>query len=338
MNRSLFVFLAGFLMATACGKTEPSGGPDGSVPTADAGAGADAALTATKACTDNATARCALIASCSTDTIQRTYGDMPTCVSRQATACENALAASGTGATPETTQACTNAIPSIACLDWFSENLPTVCKPVAGTLTDTTACAFSAQCQSAFCNAGKDAACGVCAEPSQAGDDCTTAGCSSGFVCIVATAQCEPFGVVGTACDNGHYCAPSTYCDQSTGMCAASAEAQDTCDPARTTGPWCDVTQGLYCDSSTNACTASAAGTTCNVFANGLEQVPLDATYCSAGAACIATGSMPGPGTCVAPAADGDTCDPLLGPPCLPPAKCDELTGSCVVPGTQVCQ
>jgi hypothetical protein len=324
----------GLLLVIACDKTSPSGLTADAAWTADATVGPDA-LTAQLACADEANARCALQASCSTDGIQRIYGDLATCVVRVTASCEAALAAPGTGATPALAEACAQALPAVPCLNFETEALPTACLPPAGALAAGSPCAFSGQCQSSFCNASGTSACGVCAAKTVAGDSCATTGCSVGLFCDPSTTQCQPLGIAGTSCDAGHLCAPALYCDLTSNKCAASAAASATCDPARTTAPWCDTTQELYCDSGTSMCTAANPGTTCSTFANGAEALATEPVHCSAGAACIPTGTNPGPGTCVLPAADGAACDPAAGPPCLEPAKCDQ--GTCVVPGTQTC-
>ncbi|MGZ3442760.1 MAG: hypothetical protein ACXVDD_24735, partial [Polyangia bacterium] len=114
------------------------------------------------ACADIAAVRCNQRATCSNGTgITRVYGDMATCLQREKLSCTNALAAKGTGNTPDRVEQCAAALKAESCADYFALVTPPACINT-GTLTDGTACAFAGQCSSTYCTNDANAACGVC--------------------------------------------------------------------------------------------------------------------------------------------------------------------------------
>ena len=121
---------------------------------------------ADSACADVAAARCAQRSTCSNGIgVTKVYGDMTTCLAREKLGCTNALAAKGTGNTPDRTEQCVAALKTESCADYFAGNVPAACINT-GTLTDGSGCAFAGQCSSTYCVGLTDAACGTCGRPS----------------------------------------------------------------------------------------------------------------------------------------------------------------------------
>jgi hypothetical protein len=116
------------------------------------------------------------------------------------------------------------------------------------------------------------------------------------------------------------------------------------CDGTRATAPLCELDFGLYCPPATDECakaTLAMAGQMCGVIPSTSDGgAPPPLAICVGGAAC-----EPGTGTtsaCLAPAADGDTCDTTTGPPCLDPARCVSTvdaspSGTCAILETTTC-
>jgi len=109
------------------------------------------------ACANIAQARCERLMACSATDLQRRWGDVTTCETRLSLACRDGLAATDTGATPDTVTACADAIPDESCPDFLGKDVTDACLPQAGTLATGAACTFDAQCQSSFCAVATDA-------------------------------------------------------------------------------------------------------------------------------------------------------------------------------------
>lgn len=298
------------------------------------GCGSD--LTAEQACSDVAESRCAKLSSCSPTDLERRWGDLTTCETREKLACMQGLTASATGATPPSVEECSTALAAATCDAFLSKVMPPPeCLAQMGPAALGAACAFNAQCKSSFCALADDALCGVCAVQPVAGDSCATTGCGPELSCVKATMLCQAPVASGGACDRTMPCGTGLSCVGSTmttmGTCMADATTVGaTCDPQRKTGPGCDAGSGLACNTMTKQCVMQpdvAAGMPCGLIAN-VE------TRCAGGATCeIPTGQTTG--TCVAPAADGAACDATNGPDCLFPAKC--VAGTCQLPGSSSC-
>jgi len=100
-------FVAALFVAACSGSTLSTGGPSAST-----------------ACADSGAAYCAQLAKCSPVSMAEDYASMATCTSRRTQLCENSLAAPGTGATPETTEACVAAYPTYSCADFDNDVVP----------------------------------------------------------------------------------------------------------------------------------------------------------------------------------------------------------------------
>jgi hypothetical protein len=112
------------------------------------------------------------------------------------------------------------------------------------------------------------------------------------------------------------------------GTCSAVLAAGATCDA---TAQNCDPFAGLYCDPTTKVCakvTLVAAGASCGLSSSGYAQ-------CSGKGTCRRAGASQ-TGTCVAAAADGQTCDTVNGPDCVTPAVC--TNGVCKLPDAASCK
>jgi hypothetical protein len=116
-------------------------------------------------------------------------------------------------------------------------------------------------------------------------------------------------------------CEPPLSCVH--GACASLLQEGAPCD-----GGGCDIAEALYCvakkDGGAQTCvhaTFVPAGATCNSTTS-------PPTLCAALGSCRSvTGAAASVGTCVAAAADGQSC---TNAPCLPPALC--IGGTCQVP------
>ena len=129
---------------------------------------------------DIATARCNERSSCSALSsgttpgfnLVRMYGDMATCIGREALACQNGLAAPQTGNSPALVERCVAQFSTFSCQDFYHNNPPADCQ-VTGARANDAGCTFNGQCSSGYCQGTKTSACGVCADPPSPGADCT---------------------------------------------------------------------------------------------------------------------------------------------------------------------
>lgn len=314
----------------------------------------DAPPTAAQACTTAAAQRCTKLATCSPADLSKRFGDLATCENRIALTCTEALAASDTGNTPDTTLACAAAVEAESCTDFFTKAPPMACTTQVGP--GSGACSFSAQCTTGFCSLGAADLCATCAPQPRVGDSCVTVGCGQDLVCVAATSTCQAPVAAAGACNKDLPCADGFTCvgaiaagsgsgsgSGTDGQCLAEVTTANTaCDPKHKTGPDCSADAGLTCNTTSLVCVAQplvGAGVACGLL-DGVR------TACTAAATCvIGAGSGSGSGTtgtCVAPAADGGDCDTVAGPDCLTPAKCVPTTpggtaGTCQLPGSMTC-
>lgn len=320
--RSLLPILLGWWLL-ACGPTPSSG--------ADAG---DAGRSFDEACAEDATSQCQKLDACLNDAgVSARYHDLFTCLSRQKSACLVTSTAPRTGRTPDSVLACASARTTEACTDFFDNDPPTACLPPAGTTPEGSACAFSAQCSTAFCSVLRGAACGVCATAPAMGADCTATGqCGVGQLCVSqndvapGTFRCVTPGRDGSGCGKDSPCATGYGCvaprvdgGVRPGTCALlGSSVGAACDPLSRTLPACDLERGLFCDTASRTCTEASyagPGSPCGTLDGGTER-----TICSQASTC--EGVSHGVGTCMQRALDGTTCDTALGPSCLAPARC----------------
>lgn len=305
------------------------------------------------------------------------YGDLATCVARQVTACTNGLDAPQTGNSPTKVTMCAADLLSQSCTDFFDNTPPADCSPT-GSRQNGAACTFSGQCTSGYCQGTKAATCGICADPPAAGADCTSTTCAQGQRCVEATNLCETVVASNGTCDSGHPCDRGLSCvgENAAKMVSGVCETAGTRLGVACGGsmPGCDATRGLYCGGPTGAKTCmrviypgyngavmadadggaatgtdagvaadagvvtTPAGTPCGVLADGSH------VGCVAGDCYTATGLVTGSeeGTCKPSANDGQSCDLVVGPGCMPPARCvvtaeGGTAGSCVVPNGTLC-
>jgi hypothetical protein len=242
--------------------------------------------------------------------------------------------AAGTTLTVARVQACATALSSVTCADFLSNNPPTECQAVAGTVVDQMTCGDDGQCKSAYCKLG-DNGCGKCTARAMAGGTCTVIeDCDYGLLCVTglgATGRCTKPGAVGDMCSAVAPCLPTLSCKA--GACATPAALGATCTIANGQDD-CDTNQGLSCDRGSHKCVAvqyASAGEACNV--NGRPPI-----YCSASGTCSLNG-----GKCVAAAKDGAACGGIVvggGAECLPPALCEgaAVLRTCKVPDPASCK
>jgi hypothetical protein len=328
-----FAFLVpGALLALACSPANVGG--------VDAGPSADSV------CTDDAYARCSRYQTCSPTTVQIRFGDETTCNTVYKAFCLANLGAPSTGTTISGLQTCTQQIPEWACSDFLeAQNTPPGCATPSGQIAAGAVCSFSGQCQSAFCAIVPGATCGVCAATPQAGDSCAQlTQCGPSLTCLSSSETCA--GAAGPmascapaqSCTVGNECIGANYTTGAPGTCQAAVETLG--DPCSSTTNECDYYAGLTCNSQSKQCvqlTVNGAGQPCDYIAASGQTF-----YCGAGGKCI-TSTPGGPGTCTGSSPIGGTCDLVMGPACVPPARCiaaseGGTSGTCQVPDGSACQ
>lgn len=328
---------AGGSGSTASASTTSSSTGDATTTTTSASTGGG--VTADQACADYASALCDERDACTNGFFTaRDYGDLATCEARQKQECLVRLAASGTSLDAAQLVSCAASLATFPCGEFLNAELPAACVPQPGSSADGSACAFAAQCASAFCSSPSDEACGVCATAPKAGDSCaddTGCGFGAGLRCASDKGICVVPGQVGAACEENADCRNELSCVVPTmgmaGTCEpAGATIGAACDGKAITAPDCDKSQGLRC--AMGACAATA-------FAGAGE-----ACGAAAGATCESNGMCLGANgakTCVAAVADGAACDTEAGPPCSAPARCmtdgTSTTGVCALNDAAVC-
>ena len=317
--------------------TPPLGRTGGSGPTAAA------------ACEAYATAFCQKRDQCQDMAATRAFGTLDACVSREVLRCTAALAAPGTGATPETTETCASALPAAECSVWLSSK-PTVCPIQNGTRDTGASCVFNAQCVTGYCASPEHAACGACAALPVEGDDCTSTGACgpSALKCDATSNKCIAVVATGAVCDATHACGSGLVCvgddpmTNTAGLCQPEATTVGAvCDPKHSTGVSCDHNVGVTCDKTSKLCVAitdAGLGATC-----GLDKMTSAFAECTGGTTCetIKNGNMT-TSTCVNAAADNAACDTEAGPPCLGPARCvvaagSTTAGTCLIADASTC-
>ena len=305
--------LIGFVVVAAlfgCSSSSDSGGGSTSV---------------TQACTDIASALCNKYETCVPFYLTLDYGDVATCQSRAVPSCSTYPTAPGSTLTGDQIEACSKAIAAASCtqvLDQGINSLPE-CN-LKGTLDNGKPCASGFQCSSGFCPTASGSTCGTCAAATKPGDACVNGGCFSGQTCVPGTGStgtCQTPAAAGADCGS---CVTGYSCVS--GKCTAYLKAGDSCNP--TSGPECDLTQGLVCQS--NVCATISLPKVGEACGAGTKTGP----FCSESAVC--SGGATAAGTCVAPADDGASCDATKGPGCKPGAEC--IGGVCKLPDPNSCK
>lgn len=327
-------------------------------------------ITVEQACSELATARCALRSNCSLPdgahgvgaSVLELYGDMTTCLARETLACTNGLSAPQTGNSPGAVQTCVKAFMTYSCTDFFDNVPPAACAPV-GPRASGAPCTFNSQCQTGVCNGTRADVCGTCGDPPGLGEDCSASTCARGARCLTASNTCAALGSSNDPCDDTHPCDRGLSCvvaDKDTaGVCETAGTRVGVACGGKT--PGCDGTRGLFCAGDTGAKTCQAVGFAGTMPGadggvtaarpDGGPAAPTPAgTPCGdlpdgSRIACVA-GSCVTPagadlGACVPFAADGEPCDTAAGPGCMLPARCvtaaDSTAGTCVVPTATAC-
>jgi hypothetical protein len=303
-------------------------------------------MTAAEACAALAQAECTKRMTCSNgNNITRVYGEMGVCVTRGTLSCTNALASPGNGNDPTVVAACTAAYATLACNDFFDGKLPAPCTPT-GSVATGGACTFNGQCMTGYCGDTKNKLCGTCAAVPAAGDSCATGQCGHGQTCVDATMLCQNNGLLNGSCDANDPCGNGLSC-----VGNSAATGPGTCQLALgqlgvacggVTMPGCDNTLGLYCGGAAGAKTCMMMmyvgdGEACGNLGSGVV------AQCSAGNCYDSNGQVTGSGmgTCKLDAVDGASCDTMMGPSCMTPARCvisgGGTSGTCRVPMGNSC-
>ena len=317
---------------------------------------------AMEACTQEQNALCALRMSCAAYSVAHLYTDLAACESRGVAACESALSASGTAQTPTGVEACAVAYPTETCTAFFDGDPVAACSPPAGSKATGAACGAAGQCASTFCAIPRYQICGTCQPLPTAGATCEVAAdCGRNMACAsaagAATGTCVAYAAANAPClTNAQPCEADLSCvgddvaNSTMGTCQPSGTSVGAaCDGSRKTMASCAADLGLACipaakGSAVGTCqaiTLAATGSACGDV--GAMPITGFAT-CAAGGGCVKP-SAGATGTCMAPAADGATCnnDPTIGPPCLTGAKCvvpsasTSTAGTCMTPNASSC-
>jgi hypothetical protein len=297
------------------------------------GNSANTAAEIERVCSDAAQVRCAKRSACTSGAeIERTFGDLQTCVAREKLSCELGLQAVDVQRTTDSVASCTAALDATSCFDFLTNVLPPDCV-VPGAQPFGAVCSFGGQCESGYCDGNRASACGTCGDPPIADDDCSTRVCAPGYTCVASTAQCEPWGIEGSSCGPTNPCGPDLACLNQ--QCVPAVTAQDAACVG--TLPACDSWIGLHCDGAAGSKTCGQIlyvgdGMACGTLTSG------HFAACADGGTCYTpTGATQG--TCKAAAPDGADCDTALGPPCMYPARCVVTSGSAgvctTIDGTQ---
>jgi hypothetical protein len=280
--------------------------------------GSDSNPASSGPCDAFSTASCKHFAACDAYSFRAVYVDDGQCRAAAKSVCLDEIGAPDTGLTTDALNACASDLSAANC----ESHLPATCGPTTGKRNLGQACVYGSQCVSAYCTIPVGKTCGTCAPSARMGQTCgggTT--CIEG-VCSGAGGTCVAFAAKGESCKSIP-CDVNLQCTVGTLTCDDPPAPGSTCDPSKAGD--CDLGAGLFCSTSTKQCTAvpfAAAGESCAATDKG-------------GPACAASGVCGTAGTCVAPAQEGQTCDPSAGPRCIPPASCIASTcqtrraGSC---------
>jgi hypothetical protein len=332
-------FLAVALVAIGgCGSTSSK--------STDGGSDSPIAPTIEQACSDIAQAECTKRMTCSGgDSVTRVFGTMENCIAREMLSCTNGLSAPQTGNSPVLVEACVAAFATYSCADFFNNNPPGSCV-ATGLRATGAACAFSAQCASAYCQGLKNSSCGTCEAPPAPGAPCDSSSCWHDQTCVGATTMCAADGVLNASCDANDPCGYGLTCvgavasTSTPGTCQAAVEATGTACGGTMSG--CDGTSGLFCGGASGSKTCMAI----TYVGDGMPCGDLSSTShaeCIAGGCYTSTGSAGSgqTGTCKSDTADGTACDTVLGPGCVTPARCvisgDGSAGTCEIPLGSTC-
>ncbi|MGQ0507370.1 MAG: hypothetical protein ACT4TC_18850 [Myxococcaceae bacterium] len=312
----------------------------------------DGGTIASSACTAYAQANCDKLEECNPASFMSTYGDLTACEDRQEAACNSALFAPRTSATPTRTYDCAGVIENLSCDDYLQDrhSLPgsgSACATLPGAMPTGASCSSDAQCQSASCwFTNSTDVCGTCEDSMELGQRCgADRRCGKGMVC--GDGECVTPAGERALCDDRHPCGTRLTCVESngnrrrrgekhnhrgtTGTCLPMVVvAGETCDPEGVRGAECDLNTGLFCERTRRACmniTYVKPGQRCSRD-NGL--------YCQ-GHCVLDRNSRTG--ICVGDAIEGQACDTVKGPFCVESVQCVSVSsgstyGTCQRPAT----
>lgn len=270
-------------------------------------------------CNSVATAECNKLEQCAPVLIKQGYGDVKTCIARTTLDCKTFTAWPGASWSSAQFAACSSAVSQADCQALLSGNFNPAACPSTGSLANGKACGLDSQCQGGYCNTGTKL-CGTCAGGNaKAGSPCTAAvDCASNLVCIKGS--CAQHVAAGGSCSSTVDCASGLACVS--GKCGAPVALGQPC----TAG---ECALNAYCDPQKVCATIplAAAGQPCDLVNGKVVQ-------CSGGAYCNLD-KQGQSGTCMAPLADGASCDPNV-PDCLEPAQC--INGKCALPDPSSCK
>jgi hypothetical protein len=291
--------------------------------------------TITTACAAFANVYCSKYSSCDDGEFENYFGSLGTCEQRFEQFCPDQYSAPGTTASPSDVEACAQSTSDQTCGQFLTGVLPAACLMLAGNESTGAPCEYNGQCQSDFCSVAPGSFCGTCQLAPTIGQACDSLfGCANGLICANTTCPIDGGSCTGAQrsicfkprgeggeCDNLPDCESPLICVGR--ACTSLLPNGSPCD-----GGGCDITEGLYCvakqDGGAQTCvqaTFASAGAECN-------STTTPPTLCGASGSCQSvTGATASVGTCVAAAADGQSCANAL---CLPPALC--ISGTCQAP------
>jgi hypothetical protein len=167
-----------------------------------------------------------------------------------------------------------------------------------------------------------------------------------GLICLQDTETCAAAISDGGACTDATVCGVGFTClglrKNTPGTCTPNGGVGDACDDAALMAPHCDANGGSFCERGVRD-----AGICQPIIVNSSGSACGDVsgvtTVCGTGGLCVKSDPDGGSGSCVAYVIDGNSCDSVAGPPCLPPAKCVPTTdggtaGTCTLANGTSCQ
>ena len=302
-------------------------GRTGGTSSGSGGTNPEGGTTPDQICVDSATSICEKYRDCITSYFSQWYGDMDTCVTTLvATSCRFRLNAPGTGDTLATIAACAAARRGASCPEIF-ENEVVACLPQRGSVANGAKCATSSQCQSQYCALAQGSDCGTCAPAVAAGGRCTgfVGECAGTLQCVTVN-RVDANRVCGTNPKLGEDCTFASCrfglaCPS--GRCVEPAKAGESCASV-----WCDVSKDLVCRN--DICERwqyVGSGERCDNQAG---------PRCGRSAFCKKDGTGSTSGICIPPATEGQACDEVNGPNCVPWTNC--RMGVCKVPDPTSCK
>lgn len=298
------------------------------------GGQAGAGPTAEQACDQLASVYCNRLEECTPTLMDILYGDKTTCFERMSEPCAAVLALPDTTKTPSWTSQCSALLNASSCEEVLTRLPPTECTPAPGARKAGATCADDGQCETSYCKFTVGLGCGLCAPKAAAGE-----GCDKDDDCVRGTGcapdkKCAAYGVLDGPCDLNHPCAGGLSCvgatSQAQGVCKVAGVGGQQCDSKEETKPGCNVLKGFFCNPYANLCQElklAKGGEGCGVVGTSYA-------VCTSSAMCKLTSSYSG--TCLASAADGESCDNVDGPYCMPLSQC--IAGKCIAPAPAACQ